>query len=178
MDHVGTLRWYNKPKTRKEIIKWEKILNRGGGFKFTMSTRVCSNHFAAGYRSDHCRLPTLYLKGDNKTRNKKRKSPSKRKALDHFTSPTVKRSLNLNRNGSDFIDINTIYTPQHGDHIYEVETKSCNMLTKCAQCMQFSLCQHCTKLITVINDLKKKLYEKDIELQNTKIKLLELQKKE
>ena len=25
--------------------KWEKLLNRGGKFKMSMSTKVCSNHF-------------------------------------------------------------------------------------------------------------------------------------
>ena len=43
--------------------KWEEVLNRGESFKMSMSTKVCSNHFAAGYRSSECRTPTLYLKG-------------------------------------------------------------------------------------------------------------------
>ena len=51
MDHVGKLRWYG-PKDQKDILKWQKLLNRGSDFKVSMSTEVCSNHFAGGYRSD------------------------------------------------------------------------------------------------------------------------------
>ena len=29
----------------------------------SMSTKVCSSHFAAGYCSDVCPIPTLFLKG-------------------------------------------------------------------------------------------------------------------
>ena len=61
-DNDGKLRWYD-PKDQKDISKWQKSLNRGGDFKVSMSTKVCSNHFAAGYRSDQCITPTLYLKG-------------------------------------------------------------------------------------------------------------------
>ena len=61
MDHVGKLRLYN-PKDQKEILKWQKLLNRIGDFKVLMSTMVWLNHFAAGYRSDQCTSPTLYLK--------------------------------------------------------------------------------------------------------------------
>ena len=43
--------------------KWEKVLNRGGNFKMSMSTKVCSNHFAAGYWSSECRIPKICLKG-------------------------------------------------------------------------------------------------------------------
>ena len=58
MGHVGKLRWY-APKDQKDILKWQKLLNRGGDFKVSMSTKVCSNHFAAGYRFDHCITPTF-----------------------------------------------------------------------------------------------------------------------
>ena len=54
MDHVGNLRWYG-PKYQKDI---SKLLNREGDFKVSMSTKVWSNHFAAGYRSDECTTPT------------------------------------------------------------------------------------------------------------------------
>ena len=51
IDHVGKPRWYG-PKDQNEILKWQKLLNKGGDFKVPMSTKVCSNYFAAGYRSD------------------------------------------------------------------------------------------------------------------------------
>ena len=62
MDHVGKLRWCC-PKNQKDILKWQKLLDRGGDFKVSMSTKVCSNHYAAGYRFDQCTIPTLYQKG-------------------------------------------------------------------------------------------------------------------
>lgn len=40
------------------------MLNKGPNFKVTKSTTVCSNHFAAGYCSDVCTVPTLYLQED------------------------------------------------------------------------------------------------------------------
>ena len=71
MGHVGKLRWY-APKDQKDILKWQKLLNRGGDFKVSMSTKVCSNHFAAGYRFDHCITPTFIWK-DILTYKKSRK---------------------------------------------------------------------------------------------------------
>ena len=47
--------------------KWENLLNRGGKFKMAMSSKVCSNHFAAGNCSDLCRIPMLFLKGYENT---------------------------------------------------------------------------------------------------------------
>ena len=32
MDHVGKLRWCG-PKYQKDILKWQKLLNRGGDLK-------------------------------------------------------------------------------------------------------------------------------------------------
>ena len=57
--------------------KWKKVLNSGGNFKMCMSTKVCSNHFAAGYCSSECRIPTLFLKGYDVPCSK-RSSPRKR----------------------------------------------------------------------------------------------------
>ena len=61
-DHAGILRWYS-PKSGTDMKKWEKALPRGGDFKMTMTTKICSNHFTAGYCSDICWVPTLYLRG-------------------------------------------------------------------------------------------------------------------
>ena len=48
----------------------------------SMSTKVCSNHFAAGYRSGQCTNSTLYLKGYTHLQEiKKKKLPSKRRLL-------------------------------------------------------------------------------------------------
>ena len=76
MQHFCILRWHT-PKTEADMRKWEKVLNRGGNFKMSMSTKVCSNHFAAGYCSIECRIPTLFLKGYVLC-SSKRQSPRKR----------------------------------------------------------------------------------------------------
>ena len=79
MDHVGNLRWL-RPKDQKDMLKRKKLLNRGGNFKVSMSAKIFSSHFAAGYISDQCTIPTLYLKGyTHQQEFKKRRSRSKRK---------------------------------------------------------------------------------------------------
>ena len=48
----------------------------------TLSTKVCSNDFKAGYRSKECPNPTLYLKGYSTDESvKRRPSPKKREVL-------------------------------------------------------------------------------------------------
>ena len=61
-DHIGILRWHS-PRSKKDMQTWAKMLNKGGNFKMSMSTKVCSNHFAAGYCTDVCPIPNLFLKG-------------------------------------------------------------------------------------------------------------------
>ena len=120
MDHVGKLRWYG-PKDQKDILKWQKLLNRGGDFIVSMFTKVCSNHFAAGYRSDQCTTPTLYLKGYTHLQEiKKRKSPSKRKLVAVSSPPPPKGARNIKGDGSDNVNSVSV-VEQHRDQIYEVE---------------------------------------------------------
>ena len=77
---VGILRFYS-PKSQKDIVKWERLINRRD-FKVTLNTKVCSNHFKAGYRSKECPNPTLYLKGYSTDKSvKRRPSPKKREVL-------------------------------------------------------------------------------------------------
>ena len=45
---------------KRDMQTLEKMLNRGGNFKMSINTKVCSNHFAAGYCSDVCTIPTLF----------------------------------------------------------------------------------------------------------------------
>ena len=106
MDRVGKLRWYGH-KDQKDILKWQKLQNRGGDFEVSISTKVCSNHFVAGYRSDQCTIPTLYLKGYTHLQEiKKRKSPSKRKLLAVSSPPPPKRARNIKTDGND--NLNTV----------------------------------------------------------------------
>ena len=44
------------------MTAWEKQLQRTN-FKANKSTKIYSNHFAGGYRSNTCEKPILYIKG-------------------------------------------------------------------------------------------------------------------
>ena len=44
MNHVGKLRWYGPKNRHTEMAE----VTGGGDFKVSMSTKVCSNQFAAG----------------------------------------------------------------------------------------------------------------------------------
>ena len=73
-----------------------EVTEQRGDFKVSMSTKVCSNHFAAGYRSDQCTTPILYLKGyTNLQEIKKRKSYSKRNSLAVSSPQSPKRARNI-----------------------------------------------------------------------------------
>ena len=97
--HVGILRWHS-PKSKSDLKKWGKVLDRGGGFKMAMATKACSNHFTAGYCSDICRVPTLYLRGYESSTSTLRRYPRKRKLeLSSVFAPPKKRSRNVNRDG-------------------------------------------------------------------------------
>ena len=61
LPHVGMFRFYS-PKNKQDVLSWSRAINRDK-FKVTVSTKVCSNHFAQGYRNPQCRTPTLYMKG-------------------------------------------------------------------------------------------------------------------
>ncbi|XP_046844577.1 uncharacterized protein LOC124438460 [Xenia sp. Carnegie-2017] len=75
-DHVGILRFFS-PKNAKDKSAWQKLINRKN-FKVTTNTKVCSNHFLAGYRSEGCPNPTLYLKGYQSKETSKRLPPKDR----------------------------------------------------------------------------------------------------
>ena len=82
--------------------EWEEKLQRGTKqgknsttikkFSVSLSTKVCSNHFAAGYCSDHCRIPTLYLRGYNTDENCTDRVKGKRKTLLGMNSLTIHSS--------------------------------------------------------------------------------------
>jgi len=76
LNHVGILRFY-VPKNEKEMAAWERMINRKN-FKVKLSTKVCSNHFAAGYKSAECWKPTLYMKGYENNVKKERRPPKRR----------------------------------------------------------------------------------------------------
>ena len=127
-----------------------------------MSTKVCLNHFAVGYRSDQCTTPTLYPKGYTHLQEiKKRKSPSKGKLLAVSSPPPPKRAHNIKRDASD--NVNSVFiVEQHGDHMYEVEEK-----TLASRCTPVTACHHCVKLNSKVIDLKKMLHEKEKELEKS-----------
>ena len=102
--HVGILRFYS-PKTQKDIVKWRKLLNRKH-FKVTSNTKVCSNHFQAGYRSEECSNPKLYLKGYCPDKQKKtRPSLKKRESLAPKPKRQRRSSICLSDSYSDYSEL-------------------------------------------------------------------------
>ncbi|XP_057299016.1 uncharacterized protein LOC130629707 [Hydractinia symbiolongicarpus] len=168
MSHVGILRWHS-PKTEKDAKSWEKALNRGGKFKISMSTKVCSNHFAAGYCSDICRIPMLYMKGyqSNPT---KRSLPTERSSL--LPPPKARQVF---RDGSDDLNLCDVpsQTPFLNGHDYDNAIDN----EQCSRSKIYENCDSCTskrnKTVTIIrqqikiqelinenNDLKSGLHVK------------------
>ena len=97
-----------------------KMLNRGKSFKMSISTKVCSNHFAAGYCSDVCTIPTLFLKGYEDEPTMKRKVTIDRTDI---VSPLRKKRI-YHCNGFDNTPSEEveIHTPYINKHEYESAT--------------------------------------------------------
>lgn len=104
LEHVGVLRFHS-PRNKKEMSAWERSIRRSN-FKVKLTTKVCSNHFVAGYKSDSCWKPTLFMKGyphlfpnNNKTRPPPkiriaRKRLSTSEAEESEGEPPAKRQAN------------------------------------------------------------------------------------
>ncbi|XP_065647697.1 uncharacterized protein LOC136077086 [Hydra vulgaris] len=137
-DHVGILRWHT-PRTFQDMKLWEKMLNRQGSFKMTMSTKVCSNHFAAGYCSDVSPIPTLFLKGYIGKKPLKRKVSKNRNSIFENVHEKVKFVV---RDGFEVLEEDTISTPFIGDHNYDNSIPT----NKCARCEPFNKCSRCNSL--------------------------------
>ncbi|XP_057310054.1 uncharacterized protein LOC130648051 [Hydractinia symbiolongicarpus] len=118
-DHVGILRWHS-PKTKADMRIWGKMMQRGGNFKISMSTKVCSNHFTAGYCSDVCRIPTLYMKGYDQQLPKERQGAVKRSSSIDFETPVKKRSRHVTRKSTDEPQNDILFSPTPKDHDYEI----------------------------------------------------------
>lgn len=162
-DHVGILRWHT-PKTTQDINLWNKLIKRDK-FQVTKNTKVCSNHFTAGYCSDVCRIPTLFMRGYNEEETIKRKSPNDSTSL--VMSP--KRTKAFNRNGED-IDITVpITTPFMNDHDYELTTTTLN----CSITQKFRKCIHCFEKDIEIKQLKAKIAYQEREIESLKKELVE-----
>ena len=171
-DHIGILRWHS-PRSPNDIKIWEKMLNRGGKFKVTKGTKVCSNHFAAGYCSDVCPIPTLYLKGYDVETPLKRKAPVDRS----HSVPPPKKQKQIYRDGYEEIiqnenDIQTPYVTEHDyDCIYpHVDDTRTAPYMKCYHCR--SKDERIIKLENIIASQKKLIfkYENDIIAKSEKKK--------
>ena len=112
-DHIGILCWYS-PQSKKDMRAWEKMLNKRGNFKMLMSTKVYSNHFAAGYCSDVCPIPTFFLKGYKDEPTMKRKVPIDR---TNILSPPRKKCIyhcnGFDNTPSEEVEICTPYINEH-----------------------------------------------------------------
>ena len=162
MENVRKLRWYG-PKDQKDILKWQKLLYRGGDClqslqRFPRITLLQVIDLISA-------LFQPLLKGyTHQQEIKKRKLPSKRKLLAVSSPPPPKRALNIKRDWND--NLNSVFiVEQHGDHIYEVEEN-----TLASRGTPVTACNHCIKLNSVI-DLRKKLHEEEKELEKLKTEL-------
>ena len=127
-------------KLKKYLKLWGIMLNRGGNFKITMSTKVCSNHSVAGYCSDMCRVPSLYMKG-YQVEAKGKISPRKRSRDHQISETTVKRSKHLHRTSEKCLyDSSMLLTPAPNDHNYEVCGDHPN-----SKGLPYDSCSNCTK---------------------------------
>ena len=125
LDHVGILRWYH-PK-EKDVAAWNKQINLyRKNFKMTRNTKVCSNHFRAGYyHTDNCNAPTQYMKGyDLPTQPKARKQPMDR---SNIAPPPKRKRISHDVESDDGIsETNTIdRVPHVFDHDYECTVEPC-----------------------------------------------------
>ncbi|XP_065658830.1 uncharacterized protein LOC136083362 [Hydra vulgaris] len=118
---------YSLNISRYEVMG--KMLNRQGGFKMTMSTKVCTNHFAAGYCSDVSPIPTIFLKGYISKRPLKRKVTKNRNSIFENVHKKVKFVV---RDGFEVLEEDTISTPFIGNHSYDnsIPTNKCARCTK------------------------------------------------
>ena len=91
LPHVGVLRFYS-PLTKQDLASWGKAIMRDK-FKVTFSTKVCSNHFSAGYRHSECRTPTLYMKGYEIKEQKPTRRPPKQRILLVAREKIVKKTI-------------------------------------------------------------------------------------
>ena len=66
--------------TKKNVRTWDKLIN-GKGYTAILTTKVCSNRFAAGYRSQECPNPALYMAGYEQNMKGTRSPPRARAAL-------------------------------------------------------------------------------------------------
>ena len=134
--------------------KWEKVLNRGGNFKMSMSTKVCSNHFAAGYCSSECRIPALFLKGYDVPCSSKRPSPRKRLSeTQSFLKSKRIREVYLTGLDNSDNNIECSVTPSASkEHDCEVDTEG-----SCARLLPLITCQKCKEENTTILESKQEL---------------------
>ena len=137
--------------------KWEKVLNSWVNFKMSMSTKICSNHFAAGYCSSECRIPTICLKAYDVPCSSKRRSPRKRLSETQSFLKS-KRSRQAYRTRLDNMDNNiecSVTPPASKEHDYEVDTEG-----SCARLLPSMTCEKCKEKNTSILELKQELAEK------------------
>ncbi|XP_057309315.1 uncharacterized protein LOC130647467 [Hydractinia symbiolongicarpus] len=171
-DHVGILRWHS-PKTKADMQLWGKMMQRGGNFKISMSTKVCSNHFTAGYCSDVCRIPTLYMKGYDQQLPKERQGAVKRSSSIDFETPVKKRSRHVTRKSTDEPQNDILLSPTPKDHDYEIS--EVDMTSPHSRTVAFVQCRGCKntrkKLVkTVEQDIIQKSIINDLQYEITLLK--------
>ena len=117
----------------------------------SISTKVCSNHFAAGYCSSESRIPTLFLKGYDVPCGSKRSS-SRKRLSETQSFLKYKRSREVYRTRLDNRDNNiecSVTPPASKEHDYEVDTEG-----SFTRLLPLITRQKCKEINTTILELK------------------------
>ena len=107
---------------KKRHANMGKMLNRGGNFKMSVSTKFCSNHFATGYCPDECSIPILFLKGYADEPTMKWEVPIDR---TNIVSPRKKHIYHCNGFDNTPLEEVEIRTAYINEHEYKSATTLC-----------------------------------------------------
>ena len=125
----------------------QKAINRGGDFKVRVKrTKVCSNHFSAGYYNPDCPVPTLFMRGyDVPCRT--RKAPTQRQDIPCPKKRMRKIQTPINEGISDNLEEeeeetepNEITNVNLIDHEYSTKEKEIGS----SRTRTFDMCQNYT----------------------------------
>lgn len=152
---------------------WEKMIDRKDGFKVTMGTKVCSNHFRAGYCSDVCPVPMLYMKGyDTETSVKH----------DNIQNTQVQltQTLNNNKIQAEQTWINNNENTENNNQTCSVVMKDHNYcmkgppvqkfgrpVSRCIRCLQRS--DRIVQLTNIVTSQEKRIKELEKQLEIAKL---------
>ena len=151
---------------RKHYKKWERLLHLKG-YTVTSNTKVCSNHFKHGQPFKDDPHPSLYLRGYEASKTKRR--PLKRLNIENLpkNSKSRKRRSTNKCNVSVQVDFTDILESMEHEHDYYTKCE-CEKVT-CLNCTK----QKIAKLEDELERMKSEFLFIECELKKTKERLCE-----